>query len=208
MKLYTPSRVSRRLGEKFFFKAERDATPKSAMIRRPYPPGMHGKRTRRSSSEFAVELAEKQKIRYMYGLSDKTLRKYTREAARAKGKTKTQAVFEFLERRLDNVVYRLGFAPTRRIARQIVSHGHILLNGKAARTPSILVKTGDTVAIKESSRKAQTFENLGLRLKKYQPPGWLSFKSEELDGEIKRMPTEGDAFITQNLSKVIEYYSR
>ena len=208
MKLYATSRISRRLGEKFFFKAERDATSKSAMVRRPYPPGVHGKRSRRSSSEFSVELAEKQKVRYSYGVTDKVLGKYVAEANRAGGKTKKQVIFEILESRLDNVVFRMGLTPSRRIARQVVSHGHILLNSRPVRTPSILVKPGDKVAIKESSRSGPLFESLAMRLKKYQPPEWLLVNPQEFSGEVKRRPTEGDSFMTQNLSKVIEFYSR
>ena len=209
MKLYAPSRISRRLGEKFFFKAERDQSPKSAMVRRPYPPGMHGKRRRRpTSSEFGAELQEKQKVRFLYGLSDVTLKNYATRSSRARDKTKTQALLEMLERRVDNVVFRLGLAPSRRIARHLVSHGHIALNGKPIKTPSILVKPGERVSIRESSRRIPVFEGLEIRLKKYQAPEWLTINPAEGAGEIKRLPTESDNLISYNLSKVIEYYSR
>lgn len=208
MKLYTPSRVSRRLGEKFFFKAERDSTPKSAMVRRPYPPGAHGKRPSRGSSEFGTELKEKQKIRYLYGVSDSVLKKYVRETRSIRGKTRTQALLEKLERRLDNAVYRLGFALSRRIARQLVNHGHIQVNGKTVKTASFIVRPGDKISVRESSRKLQIFDGLTLRLKKYQTPGWLLSNPEEWLAEVKRLPTEQDAFLSQNLSKVIEFYSR
>lgn len=210
MKLYQPSRVSRRLGEKFFFKAIRDFTAKSSMVRRPYPPGMHGKRggRRGGSSEFGAELKEKQKARYAYGVSDAVLKKYVGETTRTRGKTKTQALFELLERRTDNVVFRLGLAPSRRIARQLVSHGHIALNGRPIKTPSLPVKNGSKVSVREASRKLQVFEGLAIRLKKYQPPAWLTVSPEEWSGEVKRMPQEGDNPISCNLTKVIEFYSR
>jgi small subunit ribosomal protein S4 len=208
MKLYTPSRVARRLGERFGFKAERDFTQKSVAVRRPYPPGMHGKRRSRGLSEFGAELAEKQKIRFLYGVSDTVLKRYVREAGRAKNKTKTQALLEILEQRLDNVVYRLGLVPSRRIARQVVSHGHIFLNGKRMKIPSASVKVGDRVKLREASRALQIFEGLAVRLKKIQPPEWLIVLPEELAGEMKRLPAESDNLISQNLSKVIEYYSR
>lgn len=209
MKLYTPSRVSRRLGEKFFFKAERDSTPKSAMIRRPFPPGVHGKRPVRGSSEFGAELKEKQKIRYLYGVSDSVLKKYVRETKGVRGKTRTQALIEKLERRIDSVVYRLGFALSRRIARQLVNHGHIQINGKTVKTASLIVRPGDKICIRESSRKFNLFDGLALRLKKYQAPGWLlSNPEEEWAGEVKRLPTEEETFLSQNISKVIEFYSR
>src|SRR3989338_691701 len=133
MKLYAPSKISRHLGERFFFKAERDSSSKSAMMKRPYPPGAHGKSRRRTISEFGTELHEKQKIMYLYGLNDKQLKKYVQSSSRVKGKTKTRALLERLETRLDSIVYRLGLAPSRRIARSIVSYGHILLNGKPSK---------------------------------------------------------------------------
>lgn len=208
MKLYTPSRISRRLGEKFFFKAERDATAKSAMVRRPYPPGMHGKRRSRGISEFGVELREKQKVRYLYGLSDTVLKRYVSGTKKSGAKTRTQALLEMLECRLDCIVYRLGFAPSRRIARQIVSHGHILVNGAKVRTPSRWLRPGDAVAVAETSRAKAIFESLALRLKKYQPPDWLELDAEGWSGKMKHKPKESDNIITQNLNKVIEYYSR
>lgn len=208
MKLYSTSRVSRRLGEKLFLKAERDTTPKSSMVRRPYPPGMHGKSKRRGLSDFGNELKEKQKIRYLYGLSDDALERYVKAAGRRSQKTKTQLLLELLERRLDNVVYRIGLAPSRRIARQIVSHGHILVNQKRATTASRLLRPGDRITVREASRKLQLFEGLPVRLKKFQTPEWLSLSPEDFTGEVKRLPSEDDGLITQNLSTVVEYYSR
>src|SRR3989338_2658122 len=148
MKLYSTSRIGRRLGERFFFKAERDTTQKSAMMRRPYPPGMHGKRSRRTSSEFAMELKEKQKLRYRFGLSDTALRRCVLAEGRVTGMTRHEALVSLLERRFDNVAYRLGLAPSRRIARQLISHGHLTVNDRPARIPSRLIKTGDRNAIR------------------------------------------------------------
>ena len=208
MKLYSPSKISRRLGERFFFKAERDSSSKSAMIKRPYPPGAHGKSRRRAISEFGAELQEKQKIMYLYGLNDKQLKKYVQFSSRVKGKTKTRTLLERLEMRLDSVVYRLGLAHSRRIARHMVSYGHIFLNGKPSKTPSQLLSVGDSISIRESSRSNPLFEGLKVRLNKYQPPEWLGVNSEEAAGTILRPPSETDNLILQNLSKVIEYYSR
>ncbi|MDP3727273.1 MAG: 30S ribosomal protein S4 [bacterium] len=211
MKLIMPSRISRRLGERFFFKAERDASPKSASVRRPYPPGMHGKkRRRRGGSEFGVELAEKQKVRYLYGLSDSGLRASVREATRIAGRatTKTTALLGELERRLDNIVYRLGFVPSRRIARQVVSHGHILMNERRASIASRPVRPGDRIRVKESSLAQPMFDGLAIRLKKQQLPEWLSVDPERAEGTMVRLPLESDNLISQNLSKVLEFYSR
>ena len=130
------------------------------MVRRPYPPGVHGKRRggRGGSSEFGTELKEKQKVRYTYGLSDAQLKKCVQSTLRLRGKTRTQALLEMLERRLDNVVFRLGFASSRRIARQIVSHGHIRVNNKAVRSPSRLLRPGEVVTIREPSRNRDRLE--------------------------------------------------
>ena len=210
MKLIMPSRISRRLGERFFFKAERDAMQKSAMIRRPYPPGMHGKKRRRTGSEFALELAEKQKVRHCYGITNTALGNYVREATRMarRNKTKTSALLGLLEYRLDNTVHRLGLAASRRIARQMVGHGHIFVNGRRATIPSRALRPGDRIHVREASRGMQIFEGLAIRLKKYQPPEWLRVDAEKAEGEIARMPLESDNLISYNLSKVIEFYSR
>lgn len=208
MKLYATSRISRRLGERFFFKPERDASPKSAMVRRPYPPGMHGKKRRRGSSEFGLELREKQKVRHLYGLTDAMLKRYVARAGNAAGKTKTQALVGLLERRLDNVVFRLGLAASRRTARHVIVYGHISVNGKPVRRPAMLMKPGDRVSVREANRVKLIFEGLAVRLKKYQPPEWLAVSPEEASGNVVRLPTEADALTTTNLSKVIESYSR
>jgi len=208
MKLHAPSHIQRRIGEKLFLKAERDATPKSAMVRRPYPPGVHGRRRRRGLSEFGIELAEKQKVCFLYGLSDSQLKRFVRAARRASGRTATQALGELLERRLDNVVFRLGLAPSRRIARQLIAHGHILVNGRPARIASRLLRSGERTSVREASRSHPIFEGLAIRLKKHEPPGWLGLDPEAQAGEVRRLPAEEDISIPFNLSKVIEYYSR
>lgn len=209
MKLYTPSRIQRRLGERMFLKAERDTTSKSAMVRRAYPPGARGKTARRSrQSDFGTALQEKQKIRFLYGLSDAALKRCVNEAERTSNKTRAQAFTEHLERRLDNVVYRLGFAASRRIARQLVSHGHILCNGRRVRIASAVVRRGDRIQVRPASLGTPPFAGLPIRLKKYQPPEWLTINAEEASGEVRRLPGEADTLITSNLNKVIEFYSR
>lgn len=182
------------------------------MVRRPYPPGMHGKRRRRGSSEFGVELVEKQKVRYFYGVSDGALKAVVREATRmakaARGKTKTSALLELLERRLDNVVFRLGLTPSRRIARQLIAHGHFLVNGHRVNVPSRLLGVGDKISIREASRQKPIFEGLAVRWKKYEPPAFLRIDPERAEGSVLRLPLEADNLLTYNLSKVIEFYSR
>lgn len=208
MRLQSPSKISRRLQERFFFKPLRDASPKSAMVRKPYPPGMHGKRGSRGPSDFGMALREKQKVRYFYGITDRSLRKYVEAAGRAAGKMKTLALTELLERRLDNAVFRLGFAPTRRIGRNVVSHGHILLNGRRAKTPSIQVRPGDVISVREASRGRGSFAGLEVKLKKHEPPQWLALDPETFAGTVKRVPSSDDEMIPFNLDKIIEFYSR
>jgi small subunit ribosomal protein S4 len=209
MKLTYPSRITRRIGERLFLKPERDQTAKSAMVRRPYPPGMHGKRSRRSGSEFAAELREKQKIRMLYGISDTVLKRYVKAADRPGSKTRPQLLYEKLEHRLDNAIYRLGLAPSRRTARQLASHGHMALNGKPARNPSQAVKPGDRITIREASRPLPIFEGLDARLKKHQPPSWLVLDAEAAAGTVERQAAlEEDITIAQSLAKIIEFYSR
>lgn len=208
MKLYSTSRISRRLGERFFFKAERDMTPKSAMVRKPYPPGMHGKRSRRSSSEFSAELKEKQKLRYRFGLSDTALRRCVLAAGAARGMTRHEALVSLLERRFDNVAYRLGLAQSRRIARQLISHGHLTLNDRPAKIPSRLVKTGDRIAIRPQSQTKAVFGSTAIRLKKHQPPPWLALDAEAGTGRVTRLPSGNDLTELEGVGKAIEYYSR
>lgn len=208
MKLYPTSRITRRLGERLTLKAERDASPKAAMVKRPYPPGMHQQRRGRGPSEFGMALREKQKIRYTYGLSDGGLKRAVGAASRTSNKTRTEALVELLERRLDSVLFRMGFAASRRIARQAISHGHVLLDGKRVRTPSILVKPGHVVSIRPASRTAQHFQGGENRLKNAEPPAWLGVEPAEWRGTVKQFPSPPDTATLQDVSRIIEFYSR
>lgn len=209
MRLPTTSKISRRLGVPFGFKPERDASPKSAMVRRPYPPGEHGKSRRRSPSDYGGELAEKQKLRFTYGLTDRALRRYVSMAAgRDRALTRAQTLMGLLERRLDNVVYRLGLAPTRRMARTLASHGHFLVNDRPSRLPGMLLRPGDRIALKKSSRDKLPFHGLEVSLKRKEPPAWLTLDTEVGGGSVLRLPSEEEAAVSYNLSKVITYYSR
>jgi len=192
-----------------FLKAERDATQKSAMIRRPYPPGQHAKRAgRRGGSEFGIALKEKQKLRYLYGVSDNALKRYVEEASRARQTTKTAALLELLERRIDSVAWRLGFLPSRRVARQAVTHGHVLVNGKRVHTPSRLMRIGDVIEIHPQSRSKGLFADTQKRLAKYEPPAWLALEPEAWRGSVRAMPDQPNDSIAFDTSRVIEFYSR
>jgi len=196
----------RRAGEKLFLRGERCFTPKCAMVKKPYPPGVHGKKRRKALSEYGLQLAEKQKLRKIYNIGESQLKKYYRIASRAKG-IATDMLLSQLETRIDNVIFRLGFAESRAKARQIVSHGHILLNDKKITIPSIQVKKGDVIKIKKKSIQKPLFSELATKLKKYNPPSWLVLDKENLSATVAAMPTKEDIEKNIDLQMVIEYYS-
>ncbi len=201
-------KVERRLGEKLFLKAHRCMSPKCATVKRGYPPGMHGKKKRRRGhSEYGELLHEKQVVRFLYGLDDKDLKRYAKEASE-KGGSFVSRLLQMLEQRLDNAVFRLGFAESRRIARQMISHGHITINGRTVTIPSYRIKNGEIIALKERSLASGLFEGLDTRLKKYNPPQWLSLNPGKKSGQVIRAPEPDDAGLTANLIKVKEFYSR
>lgn len=203
-------KIERRIGERLFLKGERSFSAKAAIQRRPYPPGMHGKRkTRhRGQSEYAKQLREKQKVRRIYGLSDTALKKYFLRSLQNRTKPTDQNLGELLERRLDNTVFRLGFAFSRSIGRHMVSYGHILVNGKRVRQPSFQVKIGDTISIREASQKLELFRNTEDGLKKAAPPDWLEIRREAKEGKVVRLPNLQDIAGQQNMALVVEYYSK
>ncbi|GGN04734.1 30S ribosomal protein S4 [Thermus composti] len=200
-------RLCRREGVKLYLKGERCYSPKCAMERRPYPPGQHGQRRSRRPSDYAVRLREKQKLRRIYGISETQFRNLFEEASKKKGVTGT-VFLGLLESRLDNVVYRLGFAVSRRQARQMVRHGHITVNGRRVDLPSYRVKPGDEIAIAERSRNlAFIRENLEA-MKGRKVGSWLSLDLENMKGTFLRLPDREDLALPVNEQLVIEFYSR
>lgn len=194
------------MGEKLFLKGERCFSQKCALTRRSYPPGIHGPKRRRSLSEYGLQLREKQKLRYIYGITETQLRNYFEKIT---GKEdKSRSLLSMLEHRLDNVVYRLGFAKSRRTSRQIISHGHILVNGRKVDIPSYQVKKGDIIKIKKTSIKKGLFKDLSVHLKNYQVPSWLSLDKNKLIGKVIGEPTIQDIGEPAEVEKVIEFYSR
>lgn len=184
-------------------------TPKvqKYMERRPYPPGQHGQRRRRRPSDYGVRLREKQKLRFLYNMGEKQFRNLFEEASKKQGAT--GAVFlQLLESRLDNVVFRLGLAATRRQARQFVGHGHILVNGKRVTSPSYRLESGDEIAVRDNFKKnGHLKENVDERRRGKTPP-WLEFDAESLKGVFKNVPAREDIVVPVNELQVIEYYSR
>jgi small subunit ribosomal protein S4 len=175
--------------------------------RHPYPPGQHGQRRRRKPSDYAVRLREKQKLRFFYNMSERQFRNLFDEASKKTGAT--GAVFlQLLESRLDNVVYRMGIASTRRQARQFVAHRHIVVNGKRVDVPSYRVDPGDVIEVHTSARKNEFIrENLEARRRGKQLP-WLEFDAETMKGVFKSRPAREDIVVPVNELQVIEYYSR
>ena len=204
MLLKAKEKTERALGTKLFLKGERCSSLKCAMIRRPYRPGQHGKR-RRSVSDFARQLKEKQKIQISFGLRDRQMKELFKNIAAKKG-LNAQAILSRLESRLDNVIFRLGFASARIAGRQFVSHGHFLVNNKKVTIPSYAMKVGDKISIKEGSRSLKIFSDLPLKLKKYEAPEWLRIDKDNLIGEIIKQPEASDTLFDPNV--VMEYYSR
>ena len=200
----------RRLGVKLFLKGEKCLSPKCPMIRKPYPPGKKGKRRVKALSEYGKELAEKQKLRNWYNLGEKQFQKYVKEALEARGKVKDASAFliEKLESRLDNVLFRLGFASSRPMARQLISHRHFLVNGRPVNIPSFLVKKGDKIALKPASSKKNIFKNLISILKKHKPPSWLELSPEKLEGKVIKEPSLEEYAPVAEISSIFEYYSR
>lgn len=204
MLLRAKEKKERALGIKLQLKAERCAGPKCAMTRRPYRPGMHGGKRKRSVSEYGQQLIEKQKVKIIYGLREAQLRRLF------KGNLKTGSIgrniMTILERRLDNVVFRLGLAPSRIVARQYVNHGHFTVNGKKVTVPSFLAKTNDIISIKPNSKELLIFKNLPNTIKNYNPPEWLEIDKDKLEGKIKSLPQGAEMPFDINL--VVDYYSR
>lgn len=197
----------RRIGQKLFLKGERCFTPKCAMIKKSYPPGIHGKKKRRASSEYGTQLAEKQKVRNIYNIKEKQFKRYFREISREKGIIEDNLIKK-LELRLDNIAFRLGFADSRKKARQMVSHGHILVNDRKINFPSYETKVGDIVKIKKSSLDSALFKDLKTKLKKYKPLDWLSLDKNKLEGKILSLPNQENVNIPADLQMIVEYYSR
>jgi len=199
-------RLCRREGIKLYLKGQRCFTDKCAIERRGYAPGQHGQ-GRPRLSEYNLQLREKQKLKRIYGLLERQFRGYFGRAAKKKGIT-GEYLLQLLERRLDNVVYRLGFAASRKEARQLTTHGHFLLNGRRVNIPSCLVKEGDIVMVKEKSRGLVPIQNALAAVETRGFPGWLELDKANFQGRVRALPTKEDAALPVNEQMVVELYSR
>ena len=209
MARYTESscRLCRRENAKLFLKGDRCYADKCAFERRPYPPGQHG-RGRKKFSDYAIQLREKQKTRRIYGVLENQFRRYFQIADRKKGITGENLLF-LLEKRLDNVVFLMGFAVSRNQARQLVNHGHVRVNGRKVDVANYQVKVGDKIQIKEKSRKNTGIqEALELSSKRGGLPQWLEVNPDAMEGVIKAEPTREDVRVSVNEQLIVELYSK
>jgi len=208
MARYTASvcRLCRRSGEKLGLKGSRCLTPKCALDRRSKPPGRQLGRQRRVSDR-GLQLREKQKARHTYGIMERQFRRLFAQAVRQSGITR-ENLLVLLERRLDNVVYRLGFADSRSQARQLVQHGHIMLNGRKTDIPSCLVKEGDTISWKQNSTKTEYYKQLVQSIEAKSVLSWLSLDKQALVGQVLSLPTVDDIDAKFEGKSIVEYYSR
>jgi small subunit ribosomal protein S4 len=208
MARYTESvcRLCRREGAKLFLKGTRCYTKKCSFERRPTPPGQHGVR-RRKMGEYGIQLREKQKVRRVYGVLERQFRNYYNEAESHTGVT-GEALLQLLETRLDNVVFRLGFASSRAQARQLVAHRHFAVNGTPTNVASYAMRPGDRVEVRESHRSREPFKLVKETLKGHQAPEWLSLDAAKLAGSVSTLPRRDQMPLDLSEQLVVEYYSR
>ena len=208
MAIYTgpKCRLCRREGVRLFLKGDRCYTVKCAIERRKTPPGMHGQ-AQRKVEEYGLQLREKQKLKRIYWMRERQFRNYYDEAVRQTGRT-GEILLRLLETRLDNVVFRMGLAPNRRTARQLVVHGHLFVNGRRVTIPSIQVRPNDVIEVRERSRTTAPFMNVGRYAGSRRIPEWLEFDNKAMRGRMVTYPTRDqiDTDVTEQL--IVEFYSR
>jgi len=199
-------RLCRREGVKLYLKGDRCYSNRCAIERRNAPPGQHG-RARRKVTEYAVQLREKQKLRRIYGVLERQFRNYFEKAERQRGIT-GENLLRLLERRLDNVVYRLGLAASRTEARQLVRHGHFKVNGRKVNIPSFLVRVGDKITVADKSKESPRIKELIERAAQNTPPAWLSYDVDAAVGEVLSYPSRDQVDTPVKEQLIVELYSR
>ena len=199
-------RICRRETEKLFLKGDRCYTEKCSIERRQYPPGQHGQR-RGKLSDYGIQLREKQKVRRTYGILEKQFRIYFERAASKKGVT-GELLLQLLETRLDNVVYRIGFAPNRVSARQLVNHGHFLVNGKKVNIPSIRLNVGDIIELRDASRELAIVNDSIAKVEHRGVPSWLELDTKNYKGKVLQIPAREDIQLTAQEQLIVELYSK
>lgn len=200
-------RLCRRERQKLFLKGTKCFTEKCPVERRGFPPGQHGQSRRSKVSPYGVQLREKQKVRRMYGLQEAQFRNYFAKALKQPGRT-GETLVKMLERRLDNVVYRLSLAPSRKSARQLITHGHFLVNSKPVDIPSFLVRSGDVVQVREKSRKLDLIHSSMKRMKDTAMLPWLSLDKASMSGTFLNVPERADIPLNADEQLIVELYSK
>lgn len=200
-------KLCRRERQKLFLKGTKCYTEKCPIEKRNYPPGQHGQSRRSKISEYGVQLREKQKVRRTYGLQERQFRNYFGRALKQTGRT-GELLVKILERRFDNVVYRLGFAPSRKAARQLVLHRHFTVNNRIVDIPSFLVKPGDVIQVREGSRKMEVIHSSMKRMKDTSMFAWLSLDKASMTGTFLNVPERADIPLNANEQLIVELYSK
>ncbi|HNY36319.1 MAG TPA: 30S ribosomal protein S4 [Candidatus Pacearchaeota archaeon] len=203
-------KICRRLGDKLFLKGEKCLGSKCAMIKRPFAPGQKAKKRRGNLTEYGREMREKQKVKKWYNISESQFKDYVFEVMenRGSGVDVASQLIAKLESRLDNIIFRMGWAKSRGQARLLVSHGHILINGRKIDIPSYRTNVGDTVSIREGSKNKEALKGISEAMKKYSLPKWLSFDGSKIEGKVMRYPTPEDVQLPSEISTIFEHYSR
>jgi len=206
-RLEAKCKMCRREGEKLVLRGERCFSAKCAIVRRNFKPGVHGPTARPRPTPYGIQLREKQKVKEIYGIQERQFQNYFIKAKRKVGNTASFMV-QMLEMRLDNVVYRLGFGRSRPLSRQVVSHGHIRVNGKRVTVASYQVKAGDIITFGDRARKGKLLATDIARIEKHQAPGWLNLDPKELTGKVLSAPQGDDLKQNFDPTKIVEFYSR
>jgi len=202
-------KICRARGQKLFLKGEKCYSAKCSFIKKPYPPGLRRKKTGKALSEYARQLREKQKLKALYGLRENQFRNYVKGTL--KRRSSSDASLELvrkLEKRFDNVIFRLGFARSRKQARQLVVHSQFLINSKPVNIPSYQLKKGEKISVKPNKKTKPFFKGISVVLKQFQPPSWLKLDKENLEAEVIGEPSFEDAGVPVEIASVFEFYSR
>ncbi len=203
-------KICRRASKKLFLKGDKCFTPKCVFEKKPYAPGMpdSARKHRKTFSEYGFQLREKQKVKNIYRVSEKQFANYVKEASSKHGVSPAEGLYENLESRLDSVVFRIGFASSRSLARQMVSHGHITVNGRKLDVPSCKIKKGDILEVREGSKGKSLFSEVSSRLEKQNVPSWIKIDPVKTQGIIQGIPKLDQGEVMFNLTSVLEFYSR
>jgi small subunit ribosomal protein S4 len=203
-------KICRRLGDKLFLKGDKCLSAKCAMIKRPFAPGQKAKKRRSALTEYGREMREKQKVKKWYNVSESQFKDYVFEVMenRSSDIDVASQLIAKLESRLDNIVFRMGWAKSRGQARLLVTHGHFLVNGKKVDIPSYRISVGDAISIREGSKGKEILKTLPETMKKYSLPKWLSYDGDKIEGKVMRYPTPEDVQLPSEVSTIFEHYSR